>query len=485
MSLLVFILRTMLQGEEVSCIRLRCIYLINCFLIFIVTVATLGIHHASHPYAQYLDLQYHTGAGIDDANAIVTGHPNTFMVKNISQVLPSKISDVIFADCAALRELIVSLGIPAIFVVLPVTSWHQTSQLIGEILRYHPTKIPETIEVLNEFAWSQVLYKHNFQASGIVHGAIWYLTAKTSDWHDIMLIMNSVATFPVNALHAIGHGMLYREAPHFDGCSDPALTNSTAGIMVPLDNCLKAPLRYLAFGCTQGLFHALHEAPAINKEWWGKINSKDFLYPCSQVRASAWCFYWLTARASVLQVSDTGVHRWLRSASAHITWACTHYVNMSEVNIRGCIWGMSASLFPLFDHGIARNSSRSMGCLSSESSLTVVPRRTQLYCPQLFRNVHILGSKSTVVEWCSIVVEPRLQQNMSDHMWQRWLACLEGSRFFYEREVSCEHDLPWQIGERWFAMQLFCQQQQPFDYVNLWKVRSKSPLNALLQDLWD
>ena len=157
----------------------------------------------------------------------------------------------------------------------------------------------------------------------------------------------------------------------------------------------------------------------------------------------------------------------------------------SASQLLGCIWGMSSALYPLFHYGVtALGSTETMlqGCLNSSKEITVPPRRAQIYCPLLFGNRFqkpARWSTSSLVQWCSLFVPPRSEWNMSYADWQRWLACVEGSRFFTRFQSSCSHDVlvnRSMVASRsslWDEVEAYCKSINGL-YSSLWSHKSES-----------
>merc|ERR1712086_759645 len=155
----------------------------------------------------------------------------------------------------------------------------------------------------------------------------------------------------------------------------------------------------------------------------------NYFHPCHLFDASAICFMYFFSRSADNKVTDLPFIYAAQNSQERITHVCSSS-EIPNTKILGCIWGLSANIFPLFNLCIASAGleRQRTSCLLAGKLSSVASRRAMIYCPLVFKTeIQRLGSNSSLIEWCSLFVNHKAQLNMTDRDWQWWFACLEGA----------------------------------------------------------
>lgn len=416
-------------------------------------------------------------------------HP---LIKNVSRAQLDKWrNDPRRMECENFAQILDEVGINGAIQVLPLIKWHPLAQFIGSVTKRRSYDLPGTFALLAYIQSAHLPVFHTSNAFGIIHAAAWYYVAtetKCFQWTDFLERVCPYF-FPA-ALHGVGHGLMLRFSnAYLEGCSPLPVTTNSSALLDSAEICANAPFAVVSFYCAEGLYHNFMEYSDFPENRVQPSQPLSWLYPCRFSRLSAWCFTWIFGQGLNWK---PGVGAWPTSPGLlalsqyryDLPSLCLNTSMESNVNVRGCIWGMTASKFMFFHEGwIAMHNHQSPleACLRVPFDL-VLGSFSRIHCPLLFGNDSeqtksygsVVGSRRSLMAWCSLFVPKEMHRDMHREHWQRWMACLHSFAYHtgYKLEawnvnlsaiqVLCKHDLVSQAGPTWKLMEEFCHKQLHF-----------------------
>eukprot|EP00931_Biecheleriopsis_adriatica_P067866 TRINITY_DN4192_c0_g1_i3.p1 TRINITY_DN4192_c0_g1~~TRINITY_DN4192_c0_g1_i3.p1 ORF type:complete len:1014 (+),score=190.27 TRINITY_DN4192_c0_g1_i3:55-3096(+) len=243
-----------------------------------------------------------------------------------------------------------------------------------------------------------------------------------------------------NLWHASGHGAVIRAAlranhslraeytpyhPFWDG-SAPRVPEA---VFLEADStCRRAPNELAAFNCANGIVHHLVMHMPLANEY-----VQEWAYPCNKAKTfwtAAGCFYF-----SMLIMPNAKADSWryrkvLKQPKA---WSELCLQLHPEHVVRGCIFGLSANMFPVFEHAVAEATLEAAREGSHLPSDTIMSRKK--LCDEHFNDVLCAmesrehakpahGGQS-LIQWCT-----RFLGNASENQdILRFYTCVDGSQW--------------------------------------------------------
>jgi len=361
--------------------------------------------------------------------------------------------------CSQLQQALDDLGIDGIIEIAHYSNWHRIGQIVAA------TAIAKDLDLLSTYRTLGILTieGHNVLnanlAYGLFHGALWYLVGtRDAPWPFIqhVLCQSPIASrqFFTQCLHGVGHGFFIRHTQNYNMCSSLMPVQNMSAVAAAYDSCLSAPSRGVAHLCSNGMFHGVIEAYNSN-------GTKHFSYPCDTFYPDTlfcWSFLWMMPNQFNYQPwrvqAMYSAPRWFASMCLEMS--------MREHNRFGCIYGLSAVYFPLYDHAvIAHNFSQLSDGVPQASTCVQVPSfvlltgYTPILCDLLFTKMRPSRfSLHTLVDWCEQFVHPEPPRNLSFLEQKRWLACVYGSSSWTTTVVFERFNLSPTIGSQLCAQLL-------------------------------
>jgi len=357
-----------------------------------------------------------------------------------------------------------------------MNQWHKLSQVAGNHLL--ETSTYPFCPAIEDLAYGHLVTKSTYNAMGIMHGAAWHVLAHKSTgatgvnattW-DLLSTMCPHVSFMFP--HGIGHGLL---TTTYGACDEvPLAPNGYDSLLQAVRTCNKMPA-YFDFYCSEGAYHGsveyIHYEPK-------KISGDNVFFPCSEFPRSFKCFESSFGQGLYMQGRDFGpnarYHSFAQLTKATPVPQTCFMIPMAERNVRGCIWGLSATHF-IFYHETWSEAQRGGDKESMKKACFRVPAGTvnsfsDIGCPMLFSATFPpwTTSTSSLVDWCSIAVPTEAQSQISGRDLRRWMACVHGVfnpivrgdlLLRYEtplRERFCKHNLPSQGDAIWREVEKWC-----------------------------
>jgi hypothetical protein len=283
------------------------------------------------------------------------------------------------------------------------------------------------------------------------HGGIMHWAAVTSHlpgnfWKHFLAQIASLRSTPLNTWlvwniwHATGHGALLRAAlrhnqslraeytpyhPIWDG-STPKISEA---VFLEADaTCTRAPNELAAFHCAGGLFHhSLLHMPIANEF------VQNWAYPCDKAQSfwtAAGCFYFSTLMTPRAKADRWRFRKVLKQPKK---WSELCLQLHPEHVVRGCIFGLSASMFPIFEHAVAEATLQAAGEVRQMRSDAIISR-SKLCDEHLNSALCAMGSREharsapagqSLIQWCTRF----LNRSNDDRDLLRFYTCVDGSQW--------------------------------------------------------
>mmetsp|Transcript_25708 Transcript_25708/g.68701 ORF Transcript_25708/g.68701 Transcript_25708/m.68701 type:complete len:355 (-) Transcript_25708:477-1541(-) len=293
-----------------------------------------------------------------------------------------------------------------------------------------------------------------------------------------------------NCMHGVGHAFAFakplfpidpdqwsrRDAP----CLPMKKLDYVELIRTSIQHCKSAPVPHVGRMCSYGVWHSVLETTFGKKmdDAHGVVQN-NFHYPCSAVNDySSICYNILFEFMGLGDWRYEGIRAHAKAQG--LPNVCLGDPSLSEVNKLGCILGLSANFFVLFDKIVAaRNiadlstAPRKDRCVKGKGWgademdsfwLAIWPGPDSDYfdgdsylppaahCDMLFSGGAIPAThkQHTLVAWCSSFVDTHSSLGvLSETDWQRWRACIVGSFEFATRWGFEDLDMTDSDRSRW------------------------------------
>jgi len=391
-------------------------------------------------------------------------------------------------QCSQMFQMVRDVGINGAYAVLPMFRWHDLSQVIGQLMlsdmKYSKRDVFNT---LSQLSMAAVQSKQTVNAAGIVHGAAWYIAAKTPSPLAWDVILSWGVEVELNFLHGLGHGIFIKHAPlqTYTACSPHPLLVTEDDYSVyeaGLTFCKHAPDMFVGITTAQGLHHAWSEYAFVRRNYqWSRTYDQSWLHPCPQISFPLWCFAWifLSGIGHVPPASHNYVPNNTRFRNSllhegHVSLICSGD-EWSAAASTDCVAGLSFFAFPYFD--ALQNEAGSLSllakCLRLPRLAFFIPN---IHCEWILdkpiTRASAKQSNSSLMEWCSFFIKAPEQDQFELNDLHRWMACISGSLSHFmlfpnaeqERARLCQHDLSWQSGEIWDGSRHLCSSEQGFGF---------------------
>jgi len=454
---------------------------------------------------------YHRGAGIKFARraaALLAGKPyiQDVRIGLFTHPLPN-------VSCMAMASLIENVGLNGALGLVPLEQWHMLGQVAGHVA-ISTNSVKEIFHVLIPLLKLSYESPH-FQANpqsivGAIHAFCWSVVANRhfSGWHELLDLLG-IGMISHPFLHGVGHGFHFRQSVlkghSFFSCSPPPMSKDRTDLSQALSLCMQAPRFEMSVKCSQGAFHSWIEYST------GFYGSGSWYFPCTEVHAMpSWCFALLFGQGLWCINHEVNFLRSLSISAVpgHITRFCVGTNMSSEIHVRGCIWGMSAQFYLYFHEGWQAmilepgTNAALQRCLELPiyySSTTV----SAINCHLLFayskshfttgsqQHFTTTGTKSSLIDWCSLFVPGIFQRQQHRLTYMRWIACIHGAFSFNSfiplgRGVplsalvkDCKHDLPWHVNSSWRSIEEFCRKAPLLRPSSRWPADSLDELRQM------
>lgn len=290
----------------------------------------------------------------------------------------------------------------------------------------------------------------------VIHGLIWHSMAVFTSTvtrpsllqfaEEMCSCMQSPAPgiyFAKYCSHAIGHGFLLyatiRHSPYFRQ-QYTACTHfcHRSALILPSDvsrgeaRCASLASVNFGYNCAQGVFHLYY----VEADW--KSSSMTWASICTAAFFAAPCFRELFNRQAAFEMwkdvnPNASIQQWF---DAH---KCLSALKWSEKTRKGCIFGLSAHLFMLYDALCLNVAVRDIAvghphsCDVGFASGLVIARR------QEFESANWTRFRSpTLLTWCERFVEGDLRGQQAGN---RWLACIAGAVYGIAWQAAVTRDV--------------------------------------------
>jgi hypothetical protein len=243
-----------------------------------------------------------------------------------------------------------------------------------------------------------------------------------------------------NLWHAAGHGALIRAAlrqnhslraeytPYHPFWDRSAPTIPEAVFLEADATCSRAPNELAAFNCATGMVHHLVLHMPIANE-----SAQDWAYPCDKAQSfwtAAGCFYFASLVAPRTKADSWRFRKVLRQPKK---WSELCLQLQPEHVVRGCIFGLSANMFPIFEHAVAEATLETAGELRQIQGGAIISHKklceghfSDALCAMASReHARPAPSGQSLIQWCT-----RFLTNSSDEQdLLRFYTCVDGSQW--------------------------------------------------------
>lgn len=341
---------------------------------------------------------------------------------------------------------------------------HIFSQLLAHRTKVCAEPLAAVATVLSRVAERCEIDTGHGHAYGIKHGFVWTFVGLHGQgkglWDAVTrdLCPESAGRTGwdvYHCLHGVGHGTWYAAGNRTGKCDGFSDTLDVPMVRRALDTCMQAPTDTLAFGCSNGYYHAVFEhldqRHRLHESW---------MFPCDRFPFAATCFTWLFAQGSSRGLGELMGDssptafldaqwrvRGLRALGlTDVRQVCLDLVPQRVR--RGCIFGLANTFYPLYERTtvrIAHPSSSPMkvepferafgtpahidACIQATHDLmTINVAPTPLHCITLLRANDILrfDLSHTLAEWCGFYYDPARGVSVAR---REWLVCVAGSMY--------------------------------------------------------
>eukprot|EP00931_Biecheleriopsis_adriatica_P067865 TRINITY_DN4192_c0_g1_i1.p1 TRINITY_DN4192_c0_g1~~TRINITY_DN4192_c0_g1_i1.p1 ORF type:complete len:1019 (+),score=200.52 TRINITY_DN4192_c0_g1_i1:55-3111(+) len=243
-----------------------------------------------------------------------------------------------------------------------------------------------------------------------------------------------------NLWHASGHGAVIRAAlranhslraeytpyhPFWDGSAP----RTPEAVFLEADStCSRAPNELAAFNCANGIVHHLVMHMAIANE-----HVQDWAYPCDKAQSfwtAAGCFYFSTL---IMPNAKADSWRYRKVLKQPKRWSELCLQLHPEHVVRGCIFGLSANMFPLFEHAVAEATLEAAGEDGLGQRGAIMSRKklcdghfNDVLCAMVPReHAKAAPAGQSIIQWCSRF----MTSGNEDKDLLRFYTCVDGSQW--------------------------------------------------------
>jgi len=316
--------------------------------------------------------------------------------------------DLTSGSCLALQWAVMHFGVYGAVTKVPMKYWHKLSQMIGSIAMQAnetPSLLFQNLDLLARVARRE---KMTANSLGIAHGAVWLFVGTMPGVLTWALLLETLCpTFSDAFLHGLGHGLMIRfSGANFSACSSMPIVRKEGVLYEAVAFCERAPYPYVKMFCSAGAFHGFQEYSHF-PAWEHPMIDNNWMRPCQDINLSATCFLWVFFSGTFQHagvVGPTARAFAILQHNGHISSICLR-TPMHEANVRGCIWGLSASNFLLYHEGWVasmRDSSSPLSACKKVNGIGVTGLAVN--CHLVFKSSDAVASRltrSSLIDWCS------------------------------------------------------------------------------------
>jgi len=440
---------------SLACTQRRRLLCVGCFAI--VSTASICLAYLSGPSSSVLDplsnpkgvrypviehLGFERTPGTDPCSA---DQPS--LIPQAQKLLDHRV--VLDGNVSNMLLVAQSLGLRALFEVLPLEYWHLAGQAVASLPCFQ-RDLPAGIALLDRLLVPTMLAPFKRANAGVpVHGAIWYLVSQVNaSWE---FIMNAVCPYMFSnytLMHGVGHGFLITHAAtEYGPASLMPPVQDRAAVALAVEDCKRAPDSGLMHFCTNGLYHGVAEYGDFSTD----TSQSAWMAPCDELDLPAYCFLFL--------FHDGLAHSWRRSKFDSATDGlrakdvCSERYLRDEEHLRSCIHGLAARGFLTYARTqlLLRegNGSRSdLELCEDQAKWAFLPGhmtgrdiKSELsFCRLLFDGTnHRTDAPISIFDLCSLITPT--PQKLDGKLAYRWLACIAGSLGYHANLISDFHYL--------------------------------------------
>jgi hypothetical protein len=290
-----------------------------------------------------------------------------------------------------------------------------------------------------------------FLHGGVEEWAVHTLDKTGDMWNRFFTEVMPSASVPMHlstiwaCFHAFGHAALVASAlrnnsslraewttvhPTWDG----AWRTIPEAVFLEADSiCADGPTEFAIYNCATGVIHHVIEHMPVANE-----STYNWAYPCDKASSfltAAACFSFVMG---TVQVDMHGTWRHRKVLTQPHAWSALCLGLSHEHVVRGCLFGLSRTMFLLFENGVAE---ASLGVAGESSVYYSDVMSTQeeicneymvgnkVLCAMVSREQpHATSSGQALVQWCSRFVA-NSSGDFTDRDLLRFYTCMEGSQW--------------------------------------------------------
>jgi len=369
--------------------------------------------------------------------------------------------------CEHIEAMIDDIGLNGAAEFSAVVNWHKVAQLCTDRAMSEGQDIAALAKTMIALSMASKKFILNGGSFGLWHGLSWWQLGVADafapgnfTWAHALATLcpggaHNTWLFHHNCLHGFGHGFWIRSTQRgrYGRCdwmgSHPINVDDQ---MQGYDACRSAATIGMTQNCLHGFFHAMTESVFD----FGALNYRapnDWRFPCDRYDLPHHCFFWAVNNQPVKKYKpyDFNSSEWrapLFEKAGRVEDWCYVPPIMKESTIVGCIWGVSAGLFPAFDRLTIFTPEKPIApsravCNETQAMIPYFAFFWPPFCHFLFKHgpaalIH-RQSNTTLVDWCSVFVDPTAISGEVEQ--RRWLACIHGSTggFFPAMMAEADH----------------------------------------------